>query len=98
MKSNIADQHLGTLYRNLAAVQKGLVFAVHASSCPRPATATTSSNLTPKPFANITETAQTTRDRPHLLNQLPYTTNIIKESRRLFPLASTIHSNQPDIS
>ncbi|KAI1410545.1 cytochrome protein [Hypoxylon sp. FL1857] len=46
---------------------------------------------------NITETANMMRERPHLLNQLPYTTAAIKESLRLFPPASAMRGGQPGV-
>lgn len=39
---------------------------------------------------NINSTADTIRQNPHLLNQLPYTTAVIKEVLRLFPPASAM--------
>lgn len=36
--------------------------------------------------------------RPHLLNELPYTTAVIKETLRLFPPASTVRNGLPSFS
>ncbi|KAI0848483.1 cytochrome P450 [Daldinia vernicosa] len=47
--------------------------------------------------ADITETANTMREQPHLLNRLPYTTAVIKESLRLFPPASAMRGGQPGV-
>ncbi|KAF3069067.1 hypothetical protein GL218_08063 [Daldinia childiae] len=46
---------------------------------------------------DITETANAMRAQPHLLNQLPYTTAVIKESLRLFPPASAMRGGQPGV-
>ncbi|KAL8736338.1 MAG: hypothetical protein Q9181_002492 [Wetmoreana brouardii] len=35
---------------------------------------------------------------PHLLNKLPYTTSVIKESMRLFPAASTTRTGEPSFT
>jgi len=37
-------------------------------------------------------------ESPHTLNQLPFTTAIIKEAMRLFPAASSTRSGEPDFS
>ena len=37
-------------------------------------------------------------ENPYLLNQLPYTTAVIKESMRLFPAASTTRSGEPSFT
>ncbi|KAI0008223.1 cytochrome protein [Xylariaceae sp. FL0662B] len=41
-------------------------------------------------FGSVIETASKLREEPHLLNQLPYTTAVIKEVLRLFPPASAM--------
>ncbi|KAK4233546.1 cytochrome P450 [Achaetomium macrosporum] len=46
---------------------------------------------------DLSATAQTLRSNPHLLNQLPYTTAVIKESLRLFPPASAMRGGLPGI-
>ncbi|OTB13842.1 hypothetical protein K445DRAFT_24337 [Daldinia sp. EC12] len=46
---------------------------------------------------DITETANQMREQPHLLNQLPYTTAVIKESLRLFPPASAMRGGEPGV-
>ncbi|XDG04948.1 hypothetical protein ABKA04_004563 [Annulohypoxylon sp. FPYF3050] len=49
-------------------------------------------------FGNdITKTSNLMREKPHLLNQLPYTTAVIKESLRLFPPASAMRGGQPGV-
>ncbi|MCJ1252880.1 hypothetical protein MMC24_000686 [Lignoscripta atroalba] len=44
------------------------------------------------------EAASLIASDPYLLNQLPYTTAVIKESMRLFPAASTTRSGEPGFS
>ncbi|KAK8116329.1 cytochrome P450 71B25 [Apiospora sp. TS-2023a] len=46
---------------------------------------------------DITKTATKMREQPQLLNQLPYTTAVIKESLRLFPPASAMRGGRPDV-
>lgn len=42
------------------------------------------------------QTAAKIKDTPHLLNQLPYTSAVIKEALRLFPPVGTIRTGQPN--
>jgi cytochrome P450 len=46
---------------------------------------------------NILETVEQIRKSPNLLNQLVYTTAVIKESLRLFPPASAMRGGRPDV-
>ncbi|KAI1442336.1 cytochrome protein [Annulohypoxylon stygium] len=46
---------------------------------------------------DITKTSNLMREKPHLLNQLPYMTAVIKESLRLFPPASAMRGGQPGV-
>ncbi len=48
--------------------------------------------------ASSSSTASKIRTDPHLLNRLPYTTAVIKETLRLFPLASTIRFGSPSVT
>ena len=48
--------------------------------------------------ADASLAANTISQTPHLLNKLPYTTAIIKESMRLFPAASTTRSGEPNFT
>ncbi|ORY08781.1 cytochrome P450 [Clohesyomyces aquaticus] len=49
-------------------------------------------------FGDVATTVATISDRPHLLNQLPYTLVVIKESLRLFPPASSMRMGKPGIN
>jgi len=46
--------------------------------------------------ADPSEAAASITKTPHLLNQLPYTLAVIKETLRLFPAASSTRSGEPD--
>lgn len=47
--------------------------------------------------SDITKLPTLLNDRPHLINQLPYTIAVIKEAMRLFPPASGIRGGRPDV-
>ncbi|KAI1759677.1 cytochrome P450 4V3 [Hypoxylon sp. FL1150] len=44
---------------------------------------------------DVDKAAQVLTSSPHLLNQLPYTLGVIKETLRLYPLASTVRESHP---
>lgn len=46
-------------------------------------------------FGDVKQTASKLREEPHLLNQIPYTTAVIKEALRLFPPASALRGGEP---
>lgn len=46
---------------------------------------------------DIAKAADQIRERPHLLNQMPYTTAIIKETLRLLPPASAMRDGRPGV-
>jgi cytochrome P450 len=48
-------------------------------------------------FGDLEKTAQVLEDRPQLINQLPYTTAVIKETLRLFPPAAAFRDGQPNV-
>ncbi|KAI0479830.1 cytochrome protein [Xylaria cf. heliscus] len=48
-------------------------------------------------FGSIEETASKLREQPLLLNQLPYTTAVIKEALRLFPPASAMRGGDSSV-
>ena len=41
------------------------------------------------------QTAQRIKNQPHLINQMPYTVAIIRETLRLWPAASSVRSGEP---
>ena len=45
--------------------------------------------------SDLTQTKATVTANPHLLNQLPFTLAVIKETLRLFPVASTTREGEP---
>ena len=45
--------------------------------------------------SDLTKTASLMTENPHILNQLPYTLAVIKETLRLFPPASSTREGQP---
>ncbi|MCJ1247131.1 hypothetical protein MMC30_004342 [Trapelia coarctata] len=47
---------------------------------------------------DLSETAELIAQNPHLLNKLPYTTAVFRETLRLFPPASTLRQGSPSFS
>ncbi|KAI9794418.1 MAG: hypothetical protein M1816_005488 [Peltula sp. TS41687] len=47
---------------------------------------------------DLTQTASIIAKDPHLLNRLPYTVAVLKESLRLFPVVSSTRVGEPDFS
>ncbi len=45
--------------------------------------------------SSLAEKVQKLREEPYLLNQLPYSQAVLKETMRLFPVASSIRSGEP---
>jgi cytochrome P450 len=45
--------------------------------------------------ADTSKTAELIKNNPHLVNKLPYTTAVMKETLRLFPPASTLRQGSP---
>ncbi len=48
--------------------------------------------------SSLAEKIQKLREEPYLLNQLPYSLAVLKETMRLFPVASSIRSGEPDFN
>ena len=47
---------------------------------------------------DITKAASLIQEKPHLLNSLPYTLAVIKETLRLFPTSASLRTGSPNVS